>query len=574
MQETGWQEALGGAELESGIPAEIKIGTVHGKAAGAGIEVGTGREVGTEIAAGAGAGIGAGIKDAAGIGLTAGAGSAVPAPGKAAGQLLAAQRPQMLELALQLAQARAQVDPASTDLLFEQGYLLEQLGRVTEARSFYGRVLERVPTHLGALTQLAGLLLAGDALAEAGALYLRTVQAHPNDIATRVSLGNLLFKANQVAAAREQFEAALRIDPAYRAAHAGLAYVMDQLGDMERAALYRSKAFSGQCMVNLPYRGPKQPIHVLLLMATTTGNVPTHRFLTNQIFERILVATEFYEPGLPLPPHHLVFNAVGEADTSAAALAGAAAVLANTKAPVINPPSAVLATSRQAVAERLAAVPGVVTAKTLLLKRERLLQSDAATVLAEQGLRFPLLLRTPGFHGGQHFVRVEAMAGLVEAVGSLPGDELLVIEYLDARGADGQSRKYRVMLIDGKLYPLHLAISQDWKIHYFSADMAESPENRAADEAFITDMPKVLGAAAVGALERVQEILGLDFGGIDFGLNDRGEILIFEANSTMSVVVPDPDPRWDYRRPAVRRIYEAVLRMLVDRAVRGGGFRG
>jgi tetratricopeptide (TPR) repeat protein len=562
MQETGWQEALGEAELESGSVAEIKIGT------GMGIGAPTGAGI---------AGIGAGVKDAAGIGLAAraggGGGAGSPAQGKAAEQTLAAQRPQMLELALRLAQTRAQIDPASTDLLFEQGYLLEQLGRVMEARGFYGRVLERVPTHLGALTQLANLLLGSDALAEAGALYLRTIQAHPNHIASRVSLGNLLFKAKQVAAAREQFEAALRIDPAYRAAHAGLAYVMDDLGDAERAALYRSKAFSGQCMVNLPYRGPKQPIHVLLLMATTTGNVPTHRFLTNQIFERILVATEYYEPGLPLPPHHLVFNAVGEADTSAAALAGAAAVLANTKAPVLNPPSAVLATSRQAVAERLAAVPGVVTAKTALLARERLLQPDAAAVLAEQGFAFPLLLRTPGYHGGQHFVRVEAMAGLVEAVTSLPGDELLVIEYLDARGADGRSRKYRVMLIDGKLYPLHLAIAQNWMIHYFSADMAESPENRAADEAFISDMPRVLGAAAVGALERVQEILGLDYGGIDFGLNERGEVLLFEANSTMSVVVPDPDPRWDYRRPAVRLIYEAVLRMLVDRAVRGG-FRG
>jgi glutathione synthase/RimK-type ligase-like ATP-grasp enzyme len=190
-------------------------------------------------------------------------------------------------------------------------------------------------------------------------------------------------------------------------------------------------------------------------------------------------------------------------------------------------------------------------------------------VLTEEGFVFPLLLRTPGFHGGKHFVRVETSAELAGAVEELPGDELLVIEYLDARGADGKSRKYRVMLIDGKLYPLHVAISNDWMIHYFSADMAESAENRAEDSSFLADMPGVLGETAVRALEQVEKILGLDYGGIDFGLNERGEVLIFEANSTMTVVVPDRDPRWDYRRPTVQGIYQALLQMLLSRAAAG-----
>jgi Tfp pilus assembly protein PilF/glutathione synthase/RimK-type ligase-like ATP-grasp enzyme len=494
-----------------------------------------------------------------------------PVGQRSAQQLLAQHRPQVLQVALDLVERRLLVDPASTDLLFEKAYLFEQIGRPMEARVLYRQVLERVPAHLGALTNLGNLLFASDGLIEANNLYWRAVKEHPEHIVSRTNLGNLLLKVGQIEAAREQFEAALQIDPAYRAAHAGLAYVMDNLGDADRAALYRSKAFSGQCMVSLPYRGVQQPIKVLLLLATTTGNVPTHRFLTNLLFERILVATEFYEPGMALPQHHLVFNAVGEADTSEQALAGATAVLANTTKPVINPPSAVQGTSRRAIAERLAAVPGVVTARTEEVARERLLAPDAATMLAEKGFVFPLLLRTPGFHGGKHFVRVETSADLAGAVKELPGDELLVIEYLDARGADGKSRKYRVMLIDGQLYPLHVAISNDWKIHYFSADMAESTENRAEDQAFLRDMPGVLGEAAVGALKQVQELLGLDYGGIDFGLNERGEVLIFEANSTMTVVVPDRDPRWDYRRPVVQGIYEALLRMLIQRAAVGMG---
>jgi hypothetical protein len=37
----------------------------------------------------------------------------------------------------------------------------------------------------------------------------------------------------------------------------------------------------------------------------------------------------------------------------------------------------------------------------------------------------------------------------------------------------------------------------------------------------------------------------------------------------MTVVVPDRDPRWDYRRPVVQGIYQALLQMLLTRAAAG-----
>ena len=106
-----------------------------------------------------------------------------------------------------------------------------------------------------------------------------------------------------------------------------------------------------------------------------------------------------------------------------------------------------------------------------------------------------------------------------EAVAGLPGAGLTAIQYLDSRGADGKVRKYRVMMIDGRLYPLHLAISSHWKIHYFTAEMAERAEHRAEDAEFLENMPGVLGPRAMAALEQIQAALGLDYAGIDFGLS-------------------------------------------------------
>ncbi len=79
-------------------------------------------------------------------------------------------------------------------------------------------------------------------------------------------------------------------------------------------------------------------------------------------------------------------------------------------------------------------------------------------------------------------------------------------------------------------------------------------------------MTGVLGAKAMAALERILVELGLDYGGIDFGLNQQGEVLLFEANATMIVQQPDEGEHWDYRRPAVERIHAAVRQMLMTSA--------
>jgi glutathione synthase/RimK-type ligase-like ATP-grasp enzyme len=226
----------------------------------------------------------------------------------------------------------------------------------------------------------------------------------------------------------------------------------------------------------------------------------------------------------------------------------------------------VLATGRSSNARRLSGLAGVVTPLTLTLSREELTGSKAAATLAHHGFAFPLLLRVPGLHTGMHFRKVENLEALPATLAELPGEELIVMQYLDARGADGKSRKYRAMMIDGQIYPLHVAISSHWKIHYFTAEMADNPENRAEDAAFLENMPAVLGPLAMNALARIQCALGLDYAGIDFGLNAKGEVLVFEANATMVVIPPEPDEKWNYRVPAWQRVHGAVQKMLMKRA--------
>ena len=423
-------------------------------------------------------------------------------------------------------------------------------------------------TTLRTLNRLGATLAAAGECQRAKEVFAEAVARHPADAMTRVNLANLLIKNDEHEQARLHLEHALKIDGGFLPAHAGLAFVLPRLGDSELAHWHGRIAFRENCIVEAKYRGDGTPIRVLELISTRGGNVRIRNFLSDRVFHRYLVTAEFYDGSMSLPPHDLVVNAIGDADVADAALSGAATLLEHTTAAVINAPAAVMRTGRVEVVRLLASVPGVVTARTATVSRALLGSPDASATLVELGFDFPLLLRSPGFHGGEHFLRIEMATELPAVLEALPGRELLVIQYLDARGLDGKCRKYRVMMIDGRLYPLHCAVSHHWKIHFFSAEMADFPEHRAEDAAFLADMPKVLGPRVMAALQAIQATLGLDYGGIDFGLDARGNVLLFEANATMAILPPGAEAKWDYRRPAVERVCRAVHAMLMARAKR------
>jgi hypothetical protein len=452
-------------------------------------------------------------------------------------------------------------NPDALNLRFERACLLTELGRTLEARDAYLDILARDPSHRLGLNNLGTLLEATGYRTAAHTAYAEAVARHPDDPMSHVNLGNVLYQGGEFQAGREHFEAALRFDPGHPEAHQGLAYVLAELGDEEGADWHRRKGFQDRPVTVLPYRGQGPPVSLLLLISSVGGNVPTRNLLDDRVFQTFVIVPEYYDPTVALPPHQVVFNAIGDADLDPPALAAAQSIVALSRARVINLPSAVLAT-RRADHARLAHLPGVRIPLTVTLPRELLSGPEAAATVEHHGFRFPLLVRTPGFHSGRHFVRVESAEALAVAVGELPGRELTVIEFLDARGPDGKARKYRVMMIDGQLYPLHLAISSHWKIHYFTAEMAEDAGHRVQDAKFLENMPGVLGPRAMEALAHIQATLGLDYAGVDFGLSATGDLLLFETNATMVVNPPEPDEKWAYRRPAVERIFAAVRRML------------
>ncbi len=458
-------------------------------------------------------------------------------------------------------------DAEAIEARYERAGLFREQGLFEQAKRDYLELIRRRPDHFGALNDFGTLVLNAGYREAARSLYGEAVRHHPRNANGHVNLANLLFLLGEHAQARVHFETALGIEPDHIHAHRGMGNLLAELGDAVGARAHRDRGFGNHAVTALPYRGDGPPIAVLLLVSAAGGNIPTGALLDDRCFKTTVLVTDYADPAMSLPPHDLVFNAIGDADLCREGLEAACAVLARTQRPVINHPRAVLKTGRAANAERLRGVRNVVVPRMATLPRRLLAGPDAAAVAAENGFVFPFLLRAPGFHTGRHFIRVDSPHSLGAALTQIPGDDVWLIEELDARDSEGLFHKYRVMIINRRLYPLHLAISRNWKVHYFRADMAHSAENRRKDAEFLDNMANVIGARAIAALERINATLGLDYGGIDFAVNAQGDVVLFEANATMVMIPLAPDEKWAYRRPAFDKVFAAVRTMLMERSV-------
>jgi hypothetical protein len=437
--------------------------------------------------------------------------------------------------------------------------------RIDDARAAYLALVERAPDDPAVLGDAGTFFFKTGAYAAAQTLFERAASRAPESARAHVNLGNVHFVRGAFEAARASYATALALDPDDADAHQGMSYALVQLDRHADAMPHRERGFAGRSITTAAYRGSAPPIDVLLLVAASGGTIYTDALLDDTVFRTTTLVADVDDPAPPpLPPHDVIFNALADADRVPGALAAMDRRF-GTAPGLVNPPYHVLATTRAGNARRLAAIPGVRVPRIAAIPRGSLVRSGA-NALTMREFTFPLLLRSPGYQTGRHFVRVEHAGDLAAAVEALPGDPLLALEFVDVRDAAGAIRKYRMMIVDGQLYPLHLAIGNAWKVHYVTARMDDAA-NRAEDARFLAAPAAMLGAKVMAALAAIRDVLELDYAGIDFSLDVQGRVVVFEANATMIVLPPGPEPIWDYRRAPVARVIDAVRTMLRERAL-------
>lgn len=475
-----------------------------------------------------------------------------------------------------------EINPNYADAHYNLGNVLQELGKLEDAANSYRSALAIQPDYAEAHYNLGNVLQELRQLESAVESYRRALECKPDFAIAQhhsmsaaiqqpdasmahVNLGNILLDRGDLTAAEKHFKTALSLNPDSALAHQGLACLFQRLGKEETSRYHRDRGFGKQPLSTVTYQGQGQPVQLLVLGSALEGNLPWRFLIDRAVFQTTLMAVEYFDNTLPLPTHQLVLNAIGDADICQQGLEIASRLIEKSKTPILNRPQAVLQTGRLMNARRLGILPGVIAPRMALVSKADFDAGKAEKKLADEGLTFPLLLRPPGFHGGNYFVRVDNQEQFKSAFEDLPGDAQLVIEFLSPRSADNLFRKYRVMLINGLFYPIHMAVSTKWKVHYFSSDMDDNAEYRDEEAAFLNDFSSFLGTDALSALERIGQTLALDYCGIDFGFDHNGNLLLYEANATMLISQPGNERQWDYKRKAIEKALTATKRMFVER---------
>ena len=353
--------------------------------------------------------------------------------------------------------------------------------------------------------------------------------------------------------ARGWFEAALSVAPGLSMARHHLAACLARLGEAEAARAQRERALVQQSVFVQKATGTER-CRVLIPSVSDDGNVPLEHILPERDFTRIWWFPGQAEAGA-LPAFDVVFNGIGDADMEGAAAPALRDFIAGCAVKTFNPPGRIARTRRDVLPETLACIAGLVVPPVRRLGAGPVRFAD---------MQVPALLRPIGSHGGVGLRRIDSWEGFdVQALSSAAS--WYVSPYVESRGTDGFYRKYRMVFVDRVPYAYHLAISHDWLVHYYTADMEAHAWKLAEEAAFLADPRAALGARAHDAVIAVGLSLDLDFCGIDFTILPDGRALVFEANATMLVHPESDTGKLAFKNPAVQKITKAVTHLVLER---------
>ena len=462
------------------------------------------------------------------------------------------------EEAVEMFHRAVAAEPGYVDALLNLSGTLYGAEDFRGADLFYQRALALIPERGEDLFRLARVLQTQGRDEEAVAQYERAVALDPAMTGALCNLAALHGKAKRRERAAECLRLALHNDPASNVLNYNMAIVLKQQGRLSEAAAHSARMSHPQPL-RVETAAAQQ--RVVLLASALVGNVPTDCLLPTQANTLVTWQVEYAtdEQEQQLPAYDVAFNAIGNADVIDAALPRLRRF--GGKRPLLNDPQAVAQTRRDRLHALLAGLPGVVVPLVLRVEQAELVSSSLPARLAEAGIGFPVLVRPIVGHGGEAVSFVENAERLAD-LDLHEADAYYVIAYHDYRAADGHYRKYRAIFVDGVPYAYHLAISRHWLVHYFSADMLAGSWKREEEARFLNDPAATLGAATWAQVAAIGRRLGLDYAGLDFSILPSGEILVFEANATMSVHLNESIADFPYKHACVPAIFHAFTAMI------------
>ena len=466
--------------------------------------------------------------------------------------------------AVTLLRQALKLNPGAAGTHNNLGSALQSLGRFKEAEPCFRQALALHPNYLEAWLNLGAVLMSLEQFGEAEQCVRQALRVQPDSALALYRLGELLIRLSRVDAETIAcLERAIALDPSHVDARIALGNALMRAGQNDKAQAMFREAQALRPLITWPANTGKADFSALFLDAAGPGSTPVNYLAGRASYDRHFYAvTAGVEPDWALlrSKADVVFNMLGDADNGGQVLPLALQIADRLERPVLNHPRKVMATDRESIAQRLAGIPYCRVPKTLRFSGEALLQAAAARHV--DGIELPCLARLAGTHGGDDLDKFDDWDAIAAFVAKRPQETYYLSEYIDYRLADGFFRKYRVICMDGQLWPYHLAIHNDWKVHYFRTDMGQHDWMLKEEEVFLTHIDQVFDADRMAALRAIGAATGLNYCGIDCALDRNGDVLVFEANATM-LVHAETTERFAFKNPYIAKIkdgFDAMLR--------------
>ena len=267
--------------------------------------------------------------------------------------------------------------------------------------------------------------------------------------------------------------------------------------------------------------------------------IAVHRLLVDDLSAALDVVKS-------LPKCDLVFNTISDPDFEES-LQNAATLCDVLARPVFNPPCRVREMNR-------ASLPAIVrgksdrlmAARSFYLPPERAENCDIALAMRNNRLTFPIIIRAPGFQGGQQ-MRLVGSDSDIEGLGEdlFRDNGVYIIEFVDVSFRDHRAAelffypKYRAFFANGRLFPIHLFVSDQYEVHRRTSDPVRTrhPWLLDMEAEFLRDPEQHLPEGLWSELKAATLSFGLDYFGMDFAVSTQpehcGRLVLFECNPAM-----------------------------------------
>jgi glutathione synthase/RimK-type ligase-like ATP-grasp enzyme len=259
----------------------------------------------------------------------------------------------------------------------------------------------------------------------------------------------------------------------------------------------------------------------------------------------------------------LIFNSICDPDNNSKSLEVAHSVAKNlVDVPIVNHPQQIKKTTRDNIYALCKNIDGLNVPLTLRVTPHYI--SDIEKVIDEKKIQMPFIFRPAGGQGGIGMIRIENKNDLhlLEQF-AFDGRDYYMIAYVNFISKDKLYRKYRYFVIAGKTYPGHLIVSDGWNIHGDDQVGKTDLKRLKEEKDFLKKWDRQLSVI----FKEVYQKIGLDYFGIDCGIDSEGKIVIFEINACMNIFSLEKE--LSYYTPKYKKsIQNALIEMFYEKARR------